>query len=435
MESKMYLLFILGSTYDQYYFLEFQVNLRWPTELGINPLDNSLHILDDHMVLRLTPDKRIKIVAGRPLHCPSASGRERSDFATDVFLEAPQSLAFAPDGDLYIAESDSQLVNRVRVLGSDGRIARFAGAELKCSCLELNCKCFDEDHYLASTSKLSTISSITVSPDGLLHICDQGNLRLRSVTASLPKPNEQHLYEIYSPETQQVHLFNRHGQHTATKHILTGKTVYTFSYNVNTSFGKLSTVTDAEGNKIYILRDHSNHVKTIENTQGGKCQLEMSRMRMLHSFVTPDNFKTVFDYHGSTGLVRSKIDSSGRSVVYGYDEYGRLTEAITPSGQTIRLSYNLSTKGAAVTVTRDCKDPVSLLIKGFDVTTRIGEFSTCTPLAGGKGAIVNRRRLQYDNDPGLIFSFFFPMRRFILNINRGTLRLIFFLFLLETWLI
>ncbi|XP_037506639.1 teneurin-m isoform X6 [Rhipicephalus sanguineus] len=349
-----------------------QVNLRWPTELSINPLDNSLHILDDHMVLRVTPDKRIKIVAGRPLHCPSTAGRERSDFATDVFLEAPQSLAFGPNGDLYIAESDSQLVNRVRVLGSDGRISRFAGAELKCSCLELNCKCFDEDHFLASTSKLSTISSITVTPDGILHVCDQGNLRVRSVTASLPKPNDQHLYEIYSPETQQVYTFNRHGQHTSTRNILTGKVIYTFTYNVNTSFGKLNTVTDAEGNKVYILRDYSNHVKTIENTQGAKCQLEMSRMKLLQSFVTPDNFKTVFDYHGSTGLVRSKIDSSGRSVVYAYDEYGRLTEAITPSGQTIRLSYNLSTKGASVTVTRDGKDPVSLLIKGSDVTTRIG---------------------------------------------------------------
>nr|XP_050039980.1 teneurin-m-like isoform X1 [Dermacentor andersoni] len=349
-----------------------QVNLRWPTELSINPLDNSLHILDDHMVLRVTPDKRIKIVAGRPLHCPSTAGRERGDFATDVFLEAPQSLAFGPNGDLYIAESDSQLVNRVRVLGSDGRISRFAGAELKCSCLELNCKCFDEDHFLASTSKLSTISSITVTPDGILHVCDQGNLRVRSVTASLPKPNDQHLYEIYSPETQQVYTFNRHGQHTSTRNILTGKVIYTFTYNVNTSFGKLNTVTDAEGNKIYILRDYSNHVKTIENTQGAKCQVEMSRMKLLQSFVTPDNFKTVFDYHGSTGLVRSKIDSSGRSVVYAYDEYGRLTEAITPSGQTIRLSYNLSTKGASVTVTRDSKDPVSLLIKGSDVTTRIG---------------------------------------------------------------
>ncbi|XP_064481660.1 teneurin-m-like isoform X2 [Ornithodoros turicata] len=349
-----------------------QVNLRWPTELAINPLDNSLHILDDHMVLRLTPDKRIKIIAGRPLHCPLAAGRERSDLATDVFLEAPQSLAFAPNGDLYIAESDSQLVNRVRILGSDGRIARFAGAELKCSCLEQNCRCFDEDHFLASTSKLSTISSIVVTPDGQLHICDQGNFRVRSVTASLPRPNEQFLYEIYSPETQEMHVFNRHGQHTLTRNILTGKVVYTFSYNVNTSFGKLNTVTDAEGNKIYILRDYSNHVKTIENTQGGKCQLEMSRMRMLQSFVTPDNFKTVFDYHGSTGLVRSKIDSSGRSVVYAYDGYGRLTEAITPSGEAIRLSYNLSIKGAAVTVTRNNKDPVSLLIKGSDVTTRIG---------------------------------------------------------------
>ncbi|KAL3212092.1 hypothetical protein MRX96_008338 [Rhipicephalus microplus] len=271
-----------------------QVNLRWPTELSINPLDNSLHILDDHMVLRVTPDKR---------------NQNRRRPATAL-------LAFGPNGDLYIAESDSQLVNRVRVLGSDGRISRFAGAELKCSCLELNCKCFDEDHFLASTSKLSTVSSITVTPDGILHVCDQGNLRVRSVTASLPKPNDQHLYEIYSPETQQVY--------------------------------------------------------TVQPTRGAKCQLEMSRMKLLQSFVTPDNFKTVFDYHGSTGLVRSKIDSSGRSVVYAYDEYGRLTEAITPSGQTIRLSYNLSTKGASVTVTRDGKDPVSLLIKGSDVTTRIG---------------------------------------------------------------
>ncbi|XP_023220703.1 teneurin-m-like isoform X2 [Centruroides sculpturatus] len=347
-----------------------QVNLRWPTELAINPLDGTLHILDDHLVLKLTPDKRLKVIAGKPLQCPSS--HEKSDQANDVFLESPQSIAFAPNGDLYIAESDSQFVNRVRVIGSDGRISKFAGAEMKCSCLDINCKCFDEDNFLAATSKLNTISSITVTPDGLLHICDQGNLRIWSVTSSLPKPNDSHEYEIYSPETQEIYSFNRHGQHTTTKNILTGKIVYTFSYNVNTSFGKLSTVTDAAGNKIYILRDYSNQVKTIENTRGGKCRLEMTRMRMLQSFTTPDNFKTVFEYHGSTGLLRSKIDSSGKSFLYGYDKYGRLTQAVTPSGHTIKLSYNLSIKGAAVTVTRNDKTPVSLLIKGSDVTINKG---------------------------------------------------------------
>ena len=98
----------------------------------------------------------------------------------------------------------------------------------------------------------------------------------------------------------------------------------------------------------------------------------MSRMAMLQSFTTPSNFKTQFDYHGSNGLLRSKSDSTGKSYVYQYDEYGRLTEAVTPSGQIIRLLYNLSLKGASVTVTRDEKDPIVLLIKGSDVTTRIG---------------------------------------------------------------
>ncbi|GIY16543.1 teneurin-m [Caerostris extrusa] len=317
-----------------------QVNLRWPTSLAINPLDSSLHILDDHMVLRVTPDRRLKVVAGRPLQCASQMAKDKVEISPEIYLESPQSIAFAPNGDLYIAESDSQMINRVRVIGSDGRIQHFAGAESDCNCMDQNCECFDEEHFLAFTSKLNSISAIAVTPDGNLHISDQGNLRIRSITSSLPVPNEAHEYEIYAQKFR--------------------------------SFGKLSTVTDAAGNKIYILRDYSNQVNTIENTQGGKCRLEMSRMGMLQSFTTPSNFKTQFDYHGSNGLLRSKSDSTGKSYVYGYDEYGRLIEAITPSGQIIRLSYNLSIKGATVTVTRDDKESVVLLIKGSDVTTKTG---------------------------------------------------------------
>lgn len=38
-----------------------QLHLRWPTELAISPLDGSLHILDDHLVLRVTPDNRVQV--------------------------------------------------------------------------------------------------------------------------------------------------------------------------------------------------------------------------------------------------------------------------------------------------------------------------------------------------------------------------------------
>lgn len=42
-----------------------EVHLRWPTELAINPLDNTLHIIDDHMILQLTTDGRVKVIAGK----------------------------------------------------------------------------------------------------------------------------------------------------------------------------------------------------------------------------------------------------------------------------------------------------------------------------------------------------------------------------------
>jgi YD repeat-containing protein len=325
------------------------------------------------MILQLTPDGRVKVVAGRPLHCPTPTRAYDTDLATHATLVMPQSIAFAPNGDLYVAESDSQRINRVRVIGTDGKIQHFAGAESKCNCLDRGCDCFDEDHFLAATSKFNTISSITVTPDGILHISDQANYRIRSVTASLPEANAMREYEIYSPETQEIYIFNRFGQHTATKNILTGEIIYLFTYNVNTSNGKLSTVTDAAGNKVFLLRDYSSQVNSVENTKGQKCRLRMSRMRMLQELSTPDNYNVTYDYHGSTGLLKTKLDSTGRSYVYNYDEFGRLTSAVTPTGQVISLSFDLSTIGATVKVTQDDHKPVSMLIKGPSVLKQIGK--------------------------------------------------------------
>ncbi|XP_017767897.1 PREDICTED: teneurin-m isoform X2 [Nicrophorus vespilloides] len=350
-----------------------EVHLRWPTELAINPIDNSLHIIDDHMILQLTSDGRVKVVAGRPLHCASPASGYDIELATHATLVMPQSITFSAGGDLYVAESDSQRINRIRVIGTDGKIAPYAGAESKCNCLERGCDCYEADHYLASNSKFNTISAVAVSPDGHVHIGDQANYRIRSVMASIPDSSTSREYEIFSPETQEIYIFNRFGQHIATKNILTGETNYLFTYNVNTSNGKLSTVTDAAGNKVFLLRDYSSQVNSIENTKGQKCRLRMSRMRMLHELSTPDNYNVTFDYHGPTGLLKTKLDSSGRSYVYNYDEFGRLTTAVTPTGKVISLSFDLSIKGATVKVGQDNKKPISMLIKGSSVSTIVGE--------------------------------------------------------------
>ncbi|XP_049888088.1 teneurin-m isoform X2 [Pectinophora gossypiella] len=350
-----------------------EVHLRWPTELAINPLDNSLHIIDDHMILQMAPDGRVKVIAGRPLHCPSPLTGIDMELATYATLVMPQSIAFGAAGDLYVAESDSQRINRVRLITTDGKISLYAGAESKCNCLERGCDCFEADHFLASNSKFNTISAVIVSPDGIVHIADQANYRVRSVMASIPDASGTREYEIYSPDTQEIYIFNRFGQHVMTKNILTGENNYVFTYTVNTSNGKLSTVTDAAGNKVFLLRDYSSMVNSIENTKGQKCRLKMSRMKMLQELRTPDNFNMTFDYHGTTGLLKAKYDSTGRSYIYKYDEFGRLTSAVTPTGRIINLTFDLSLKGATVLVTENNRKPISILIKGSSVNTKIGE--------------------------------------------------------------
>ncbi|XP_026491587.2 teneurin-m isoform X3 [Vanessa tameamea] len=350
-----------------------EVHLRWPTELSINPLDNSLHIIDDHMILQMAPDGRVKVIAGRPLHCPSPLTGYDMELATYATLVMPQSVAFGAAGDLYVAESDSQRINRVRLITTDGKISLYAGAESKCNCLERGCDCFEADHFLASNSKFNTISAVTVSPDGIVHIADQANYRIRSVMASIPDASGAREYEIYAPDTQETYIFNRFGQHVMTKNILTGENNYVFTYTVNTSNGKLSTVTDAAGNKVFLLRDYSSLVNSIENTKGQKCRLKMSRMKMLQELRTPDNFNVTFDYHGTTGLLKAKYDSTGRSYIYKYDEFGRLTSAVTPTGRIINLTFDLSLKGATVLVSENNRKPVSILIKGSSVNTKVGE--------------------------------------------------------------
>ncbi|KAJ2950358.1 hypothetical protein O0L34_g8599 [Tuta absoluta] len=350
-----------------------EVHLRWPTELAINPLDNSLHIIDDHMILQMAPDGRVKVIAGRPLHCPSPLTGADMELATYATLVMPQSIAFGSAGDLYVAESDSQRINRVRLITTDGKISLYAGAESKCNCLERGCDCFEADHFLASNSKFNTISAVIVSPDGIVHIADQANYRVRSVMASIPDASGTREYEIYAPDTQEIYIFNRFGQHIMTKNILTGENNYVFTYTVNTSNGKLSTVTDAAGNKVFLLRDYSSMVNSIENTKGQKCRLKMSRMKMLQEFRAPDNFNVTFDYHGTSGLLKSKYDSTGRSYIYKYDEFGRLTSAVTPTGRIINLSFDLSLKGATVVVSENNRKPISILIKGSSVNSRVGE--------------------------------------------------------------
>jgi WD40 repeat protein len=108
--------------------LSSQVQLQWPTGLALNPLDGSLHFIDDRLVMKLTADMKIKVVAGSPLHCTTKNSKNET-MNEDAVLGTVLAMAFSPSGNLFVADSDSRRVNLIRVVDSSGNMKIFAGRQ------------------------------------------------------------------------------------------------------------------------------------------------------------------------------------------------------------------------------------------------------------------------------------------------------------------
>ncbi|XP_064637221.1 teneurin-m-like isoform X2 [Lineus longissimus] len=377
-----------------------KMTLRWPTALAVNPLDDTVHVLDNDMVLKLTHDKKVIIIAGRAVHCPPRNNQSRlayleddeesSLFATDVVLHSPQHIAFAPNGDLYIVESDQQFINRVRVVTTDGRIYHHVGAKSKCDCKKASCRCFDAKEILASQALLSNPTSITVTPDGVLHISDMGNLRVHSVMSILPKQTPQKMYEVLSPEMQELYIFNRYGQHIQTKNIITDEFMYNYSYSVNSYYGKLTAVQSSGGNKVQIIRDYTTFAKAIKSPNGQVCKLELDNLARLVKFISPDNFTTSFSYLHTIGLLETKHTSTGHTYFYEYDFNGRLSRVIQPTGEVMKILTDVDSAGAVAHISTDGKPDVTLATNGNLLSILHGEA---------------RSKISYTSDGSLVVEY------------------------------
>ncbi|XP_046747871.1 teneurin-a isoform X2 [Diprion similis] len=358
-----------------------QAQLQWPTGLTLSPLDGSLHFIDDRLVLKLTSDLKVRVVAGTPLHCTSNANVNSSTPVNgkkpDEVLGSVLAVAFSPTGELYIADSDSHRVNSIRMVDSSGKMSHFAGQQQErlrgqCECNNTTpstkttdaCTCTDDtsstETLLSSNAKFLAISALAVSPDGVLHVADQGSLHILALQPYLPNHDESGEFHIPFPPSNEVYVFNRYGQHVATKDLTSGKTRYSFLYSKNTSFGKLSTVTDSAGNKIQFLRDYSNVVSSIENTQDHKSELKISGVGFLVKLSERGRSEIALDYDSSSGLLTSRSGGS-ETYMYSYDNLGRVTDVILPTGEKLKLSSGLSeNEGLSVKVS----SPLQALRKG-----------------------------------------------------------------------
>lgn len=93
--------------------------------------------------------------------------------ATSAKLSAPQDVAVAPNGDLYIADTGNNEIRKVTAV--TGVITRYAGTGSPGS---------SGDGGAATSAKLRSPTGVSLASNGDLYIADQGNNEVRKVAAA-----------------------------------------------------------------------------------------------------------------------------------------------------------------------------------------------------------------------------------------------------------
>ncbi|XP_069620020.1 teneurin-2 isoform X4 [Ranitomeya imitator] len=313
-----------------------QVRMEWPTDLAVNPMDNSLYVLENNVILRITENHQVSIIAGRPMHCQVPGiDYSLSKLAIHSALESASAIAISHTGILYIAETNEKKINRIRQVTTNGEISLLAGAASDCNCKDdVNCNCYAGDDGYATDAFLNSPSSLAVAPDGTVYIADLGNIRIRAVLQNKPVLTSFNQYEVASPGEQELYIFNFNGIHQYTQSLVTGEYLYNFTYSADND---VIEVIDNSGNSLKIRRDSNgtprhflmpdNQIITLTLTTSGALKLVSTQSLEL----------SLMTYDGNTGLLATKSDETGWTMFYDYDNEGRLTNVTRPTGVVTSL--------------------------------------------------------------------------------------------------
>ncbi|XP_044091648.1 teneurin-1 [Neovison vison] len=318
-----------------------QVRLEWPTDLAVNPMDNSLYVLDNNIVLQISENRRVRIIAGRPIHCqvPGIDHFLVSKVAIHSTLESARAISVSHSGLLFIAETDERKVNRIQQVTTNGEISIIAGAPTDCDCkIDPNCDCFSGDGGYAKDAKMKAPSSLAVSPDGTLYVADLGNVRIRTISRNQAHLNDMNLYEIASPADQELYQFTVNGTHLHTLNLITRDYVYNFTYNAE---GDLGAVTSSNGNSVHIRRDAGGMPLWLVVPGGQVYWLTISSNGVLKRVSAQGYNLALMTYPGNTGLLATKSNENGWTTVYEYDPEGHLTNATFPTGEVSSFHSDL----------------------------------------------------------------------------------------------
>jgi sugar lactone lactonase YvrE len=139
-----------------------------PGRLKLGP-DGALYFCENknHVIRRLHPDGMIDTVAGSGTRGSSGDGGPAKQAQFDI----PYDIRFAPNGDLYIADS-GPTANAIRRIDTNGMISTVVGDGMAA---------FAGDGGPAAGAELFRPSAVIFDAEGSMWIADTSNQRVRRV--------------------------------------------------------------------------------------------------------------------------------------------------------------------------------------------------------------------------------------------------------------
>jgi RHS repeat-associated protein len=250
----------------------------------------------------------------------------------------PIDVAVAPDGRLYIADYYN---NRVRRVGADGIVTTIAGDGRAAS------PGYGDDGP-AMLAQIGSPLALAFAPDEALYIAQIGvGDVIRRVAGPALRARQTELL-VASEDGDQVFVFDAGGKHLRTTDALTGATVHQFGYD---AAGRLTSITDDQGNVTSIVRDGLGVPTTIVAPGNQATTLALDANGFLARVTAPGGAVTTLT-NDPGGLLTSVITPGGAQHKFTYDSLGRLVQDEDPSGAATVLVHSLVPSGRSVSLTK-----------------------------------------------------------------------------------
>jgi RHS repeat-associated protein len=351
--------------------------------------DGSLYIGTWGRVARVFPDGIIKTIAGA--YNPYGWGGLNADGVPALDVEMyPTGVAVAPDGTLYILDTNDYPGHRIRRVKADGIIDTVVGGGPMAPADGVLANAADfghpnnqlDDFALASDGTLYFVAQgkvwaatpggtlrkvggtgilgptsgnggpaqlanmhptfIAVSPDSSILINDYAEIdpytpgfRYRRISPALAGLGPSQ-FMASSEDGRQVFTFDGKGRHLQTLDALTGAMRYAFGYD---SGGRIASVTDASGSVTTFEHDASGKPTRVVGPFGHTTTIATDTNGYVSSVTNPAGEATAMTYSATqAGLLESRTDAAGNAVQLGYDAEGRLVNAVNAAGGTVQLA-------------------------------------------------------------------------------------------------